>query len=102
MLTPDFVSYYACVEPASFTIQLSEHLSLEKRQYCFDRFANYGEIIEQNGEHVFTIVCSKRQQLIRVGYLLLCSHISDMCRVISTKGSAEARASAYQHVFDRN
>jgi len=89
------------VEPASFTIQFPEHLPLEKRQYCFDRFTNYGAIIEQQGEHVFTIVCSKRQQLIRVGYLLLCSHISDMCRVVSTTGSAEARASAYQHAFDR-
>ena len=89
------------VEPASFTIQFPEHLSREKRQYCLDRFSNYGAIIEQQSEHVFRIVCSKRQQLIKVGYLLLCSHISDMCRVISTAGCAEARASAYQHAFDR-
>jgi hypothetical protein len=89
------------VEPASFTIQFPEHLSREKRQYCFDRCSNYGAIIKQQGDHVFRIVCSKRQQLIRVGYLLLCSHISDMCQVISTTGRAEARASAYKHAFDR-
>jgi hypothetical protein len=89
------------VEPASFTIQFPEHLSREKRQYCFDRCSNYGAIIKQQGDHVFRIVCSKRQQLIRVGYLLLCSHISDMCQVISTTGRAEARASAYKHFFDR-
>jgi Ca2+:H+ antiporter len=55
------------------------------------------------GSFVFvqTIRHRDRQQPIRVGYLLLCSHISDMCRVISTTGSAEARARAYQHAFDR-
>jgi hypothetical protein len=89
------------VEASSFTIQFPEHLSREKRQYCLDRCTVYGAIIEQQSEHVFRVVCSKRQQLIRVGYLLLCSHISDMCRVISTTGSAEARASAYQHAFDQ-
>jgi len=33
--------------------------------------------------------------------LLLCGHLSKMCRVTSTSGSAEARADAYRHVFDR-
>ena len=89
------------MEPASFTIQFPEHLSPEKRQYCLDRCSNAGAMVEQEADRVFRIFCSKRQQLIRIGYLLLCSHISDMCRVISTAGSAEARASAYQHAFDR-
>jgi hypothetical protein len=89
------------VELASFTIQFPEHLSPEERRYCVDRCGNAGATVEQQGEHVFRIVCSKRQQLIRVGYLLLCSHISDMSQVISTTGAAEARASAYQHAFDR-
>jgi hypothetical protein len=78
------------VELASFTVEFPEHLSPDRRQYCLDRCSNTGALVEQHSERVVRVVCSTRNQLTRVGYLLLCSHLSDMCRVTSTSGSAGA------------
>jgi len=88
------------VEPSSFTIQFLEHQSQTEQDYCLDRCSNAGATIDQQGDRIFRILCCKRQQLVRVGYFLLCSHMRNMCRVISTTGNAEARASAYKDVFD--
>lgn len=59
----------------------------ENGSIILDRCSNAGTIVEQESEPVFRILCSKQAQLIRVDYLLLCGHVSDMWRVISTTGS---------------
>jgi len=72
-----------------------EHLPHEKRRYCLDQLADAGASIEQDGERVFRVTCSKPTQLRRVGWALFHTHFVNICRVIETSGVAEARASAY-------
>jgi hypothetical protein len=85
----------AVVELSSFTIEFPEHVPHEKRQYCLDRLSDCGAAIEQVTERAFRVLCSKPNQLTHVGWALFHTHFADFCSVISTSGSAEARASAY-------
>jgi hypothetical protein len=84
------------MEPASFTIEFPEHLPPEKRKYCLDQLSNTGASVERHADHVFRVVCSKPSELAHVGWVLFHTHLSDLCRVTSTSGGAEPRASAYQ------
>jgi hypothetical protein len=59
---------------------------------------SWAELLKPNGwksERVFLVVCLRPQQLAHVGWFLFHSHFQNLCRVISTSGGAEARASAY-------
>ena len=93
LFSPVIISF---MEPASFTIEFPEHLPTEKQKYCLDQLSNTGASVERHADHVFRVVCSKPSELAHVGWVLFHTHLSDLCRVISTSGGAEARASAYQ------
>jgi len=84
------------MEPGSFTIEFPQHLPSEKRKYCLDQLSNIGASVERHADYVFRVVCSKPSELAHVGWVLFHTHLSDLCRVTSTSGGAEARASAYQ------
>jgi len=98
LLSPPIISF---MEPVSFTIEVQEHLPPEKREYCLDQLSNTGASVERHTDHVFRVVCSKPSELARVGWLLFHTHLSSLCRVTSTSGGAEARASAYQKPLKR-
>jgi hypothetical protein len=83
------------LEHPSFTIEFPEHLPQSKWQYCVDQLKNTGALVEPQSERVFLVVCLRPQQLAHAGWLLFHSHFQNLCRVISTSGGAEARASAY-------
>jgi len=83
------------MEHPSFTIEFAEHSPAEKWQYCLTQLKNTGASVEPNGERSAVVVCSRRNQLAHVGWLLFHSHFKNLSRVISTSGGAEARASAY-------
>jgi hypothetical protein len=83
------------LEQPSFTIEFPEHLSEAKRQYCLDQLKNTGALVEPQSEGVFLIVCVRPHQLAHVGWALFHTQFQNQCRVISTGGGAEARASAY-------
>jgi hypothetical protein len=83
------------MEPASFTIEFPEHVRPEKQKYCLDLLSNTGALVERHSDRVFLVVCSKPRELADVGWTLFHTLLSDVCRVTSTSGRAEARASAY-------
>jgi hypothetical protein len=83
------------MEPPSFTIEFLEHLPPERRQYCLAQLGDTGAAVEQIGDRVYCVVCSKPKQLAHVGWALFHTHFSSLCRVIATSGEAEDRASTY-------
>jgi hypothetical protein len=85
----------ALVELSSFTIEFPEHVQHEKRQYCLDRLSDCGAAVEQVTEREFRVLCSTPNQLAHVGWALFHTHFADLCRVTSTSGWAEAKASVY-------
>jgi hypothetical protein len=80
----------------SFTIEFAEHLPSKKSQYCLTQLRNAGASVVPQNDRTFLIVCSKPNQLAHVGWLLFHSHFQNLCRVISTSGGADSRASAYR------
>jgi hypothetical protein len=83
------------VESASFTIEFPEHLPRAKWQYCLNQLSDTGASIEETGDRLFRVVCSKPKQLAHVGWTLFHTHFRDLCRVVAVSGGAEAQASAY-------
>jgi len=82
------------LEIPSFTVEFFEHLSPQDWQQWLTQLANTGASVELKSDRVFVVACS-RTQLAHDGWLLFHSHLRDMCRVVSTSGEAETRASAY-------
>ena len=82
-------------EPDSFTIQFPEHVPATKQKAWLDRLGEFGASVEQSAPSIFRVYCTDAKALSKVGRLLLSSAMSRSCRVISTTGGAEARASAY-------
>ena len=80
---------------SSFTIEFSEHLPSEKRQYVIGRLHDAGASIEPVSDRVFRVICLKNKELEHVGWALFHTHFSDCCRIIDTSGKAENKASAY-------
>jgi hypothetical protein len=83
------------MELASFTIEFPEHVKAATRKRSLDLCCEKGASVEQLSDRVFKVVCSSPRVLAIVGWLLLQTSVGDSCRVISTSGGAEARASAY-------
>jgi hypothetical protein len=83
------------LENPSFTVEFLEHLSPQDWQQWLIQLGNTGASVEPQSERVYVVVCSRPQQLAHVGWLLFHSHLRNLCRVVSTSGGAEARASAY-------
>jgi hypothetical protein len=83
------------VDISSFTVEFFEHLPPQDWQQWLTLLANTGASVERKSDRVFVVACSRPQQLAHVGWLLFHSHLRDICRVVSTSGEAETRASAY-------
>jgi hypothetical protein len=79
----------------SFTIEFPEHLKVARRKQTLDRLCEKGASVEQIDDRVFKVNCPDPSILAVVGWLLLKTAFRKSCRVISTAGNAEARASAY-------
>jgi len=93
---PALASYHLAHGARFIHIEFPEHLPPEKRKHRLDQLSNTGASVERHADHVFRVVCSKPVELAHVGWLLFHTHLSDLCRVTSTSGGAEARAGAYQ------
>jgi hypothetical protein len=83
------------LDNASFTIEFLEHLPPQDWQHCLTQLGNTGASVEQQTERVFMVVCWRPHQLAEVGWALFHTHFKNLCRVTSTSGGTEARASAY-------
>ena len=66
------------MKPASFTIEFGLHVPVEKRQWCPSRLVDDGASVEQDSERVFRVVCTKLNQLTRVGWALFHTQFSNM------------------------
>jgi hypothetical protein len=82
------------VETGSFTIEFLEHVPTDRRKFWLDLLKNKGARVEQLNDRVFHIHCSDRREIRRAGNLLLWP-MRNVCSVIGTTGTAEARASSY-------
>ena len=83
------------MEIASFTIEFFEHVPLGNLKSTLDLCSNRGASIERHTDRVFRVAFTEPKQLSFVGRLLFSPALSRICRVTSTSGMAEARASAY-------
>lgn len=83
------------MESGSFTIEFSEHLPREERDYCLGRLSDLGASLERRDERTFRVVCVKPNQLAHVGWSLFHTHFANLCRVIATSGTAQNLAGAY-------
>lgn len=84
------------MEPASFTIEFPVHVPAVKRRDWLDRLGTFGASVEQLAPEVFKVVCADAHVVDKIGWALLRTSLSKYCRVVSTSGGVEARASAYQ------
>lgn len=83
------------MEPASFTIEFPVHVPAVKRRDWLDRLGTFGASVEQLAPEVFKVVCADAHVVDKIGWALLRTSLSKYCRVVSTSGGVEARASAY-------
>jgi len=79
------------LENPSFTVEFLEHLSPQDWQQWLIQLGNTGASVEAQSERVYAVACSRPH----VGWLLFHSHLRNLCRIVSTSGGAEPRASAY-------
>jgi hypothetical protein len=89
------VAIICFMEIASFTIEFFEHVPLGNLKSSLELCSNRGASIERHTDRIFRVVCTEPKQLSFVGRLLFSPALSRICRVTSTSGVGEARASAY-------